>query len=63
MVCGLISRTLKNKTRKETIMKFDKTMAVHILSYGSESWVIPKEDKDKIQAAEMRFLGTAKSCT
>jgi hypothetical protein len=38
-------------------------MAVRILSYGSESWVISKEDKDKIQAAEMRFLGRAKSCT
>jgi hypothetical protein len=40
MVCGTISRTLKNKTRKGTLMKFYKTMAVPILSYGSESWVI-----------------------
>jgi hypothetical protein len=38
-------------------------MAVPVLSYGSESWVISKNDKDKIQAAEMRFLRRVKSCT
>jgi hypothetical protein len=42
MVCGTISRTLKNKTCKDTLMKFYKTMAVPILSYGSESWVTSK---------------------
>jgi hypothetical protein len=40
MVCGTISRTLENKTRKDTLMKFYKTMTVPTLSYGSESWVI-----------------------
>jgi hypothetical protein len=39
MVCGTISRTLKNKICKDTLMKFCKTMAVPILSYGSESRV------------------------
>jgi hypothetical protein len=34
MVCGTISRTLKNKTHKDTLMKFYKTMAVPVLSYG-----------------------------
>jgi hypothetical protein len=38
-------------------------MAVPILSYGSESWVTSKKDKDKIQAAEMRFLRRVKGCT
>jgi hypothetical protein len=38
-------------------------MAVPVLSYGSESWVISKKDKDKIQAAEMRFLRRVKGCT
>jgi hypothetical protein len=63
MVCGTISRTLKNKTRKDTLMKFYKTTAVPILSYGSESWVTSKKDKGKIQAAEMRFLRRVKGCT
>jgi hypothetical protein len=40
MVCGTISRKLKNKTHEDTLMKFYKTMAVPILSYGSKSWVI-----------------------
>jgi hypothetical protein len=38
-------------------------MAVPVLSYGSESWVTSKKDKDKIQAAEMRFLRRVKGCT
>jgi hypothetical protein len=63
LVCGTISRTLKNKTCKDTLMKFYKTMAVPVLSYVSESWVISKEDKDKTQAALMRFLGRVKGCT
>jgi hypothetical protein len=63
MECGTISRTLKNKTRKDILMKFYKTMAVPVLSYGSESCVISKKDNDKIQAAEMRFLRRVKGCT
>jgi hypothetical protein len=63
MVCGTISRTLKNKKRKDTLMKFYKTMAVTIISYCSESWVISKKDKDKLQAAEMRFLRNVKYCS
>jgi hypothetical protein len=38
-------------------------MAVPVLSYGSESWVTSKKDKDKIQAAEMRFRRRVKGCT
>jgi hypothetical protein len=43
MVCGTISRTLKNKTGKDTFMTFYKTVAVPVLSYGSESWVTSKK--------------------
>jgi hypothetical protein len=63
MVCSTVSRTLKNKTHKDTLMKCYKTMAVPILPYGSESWVTSKKDKDKIQAAKMRFLRRVKGCT
>jgi hypothetical protein len=44
-------------------MKYYKTMAVPILTYGSKSWVISKKDKDKIQATEMRFLRRVTGCT
>jgi hypothetical protein len=37
-IYGLISRTLKKKTRKETNLKFYKIMAVPVLLYGSETW-------------------------
>ena len=36
-ICGTINRTLKNKTRRETKLKFYKTMAGPMLVNGSES--------------------------
>ncbi|KAJ4429720.1 hypothetical protein ANN_21924 [Periplaneta americana] len=62
-ICGTINRTLKNKTRKETKLKFYKTMAVPVLTYGSESWIIKERDKSKLQTAEMRCLRRVKGCT
>jgi len=55
-ICGTIHRTLKNKTRKDTMLKFYKTMATPTLLYGCESWVITQRDNSRIQASEMRFL-------
>jgi hypothetical protein len=33
-ICGIIARTLKKETRKETNLKFYKIMAVPVLLYG-----------------------------
>ena len=44
-------------------MKFYKTSAVHVLLYGSESWILRKQDLNKITAAEMKFLRSVKGCT
>jgi hypothetical protein len=52
-ICGVIARTLKTKTRKETNLKFYKIMAVPVLLYGSETWTLRKKDWNRIQAAEM----------
>ncbi|XP_075225701.1 uncharacterized protein LOC142326850 [Lycorma delicatula] len=38
-------------------------MAVPILTYGSEVWVLRSCDESRIQAAEMRFLRVVKECT
>jgi hypothetical protein len=57
------SRTLKKKTRKETNLKLYKTMAVPVLLYGSEMWILRKRDWNRIQAAEMKYLRTIKGCT
>ena len=55
-ICGTIHRNLRNKTRKETRMKFYKTVAVPTFLYASETWTLGKGEEKKIQAAEMRFL-------
>jgi hypothetical protein len=52
-----------NKTRKETRLKFYKTMAIPALMYGREIWVPTKKDQTRIQSTEMNFLGKTKDCT
>jgi hypothetical protein len=37
-------------------IKFYKVMAVSTGLYGSKNWVLTEKDKNRIQAAEMRFL-------
>ena len=62
-ICGTISRTLKNKTRNDTQIKFYKTMAVPTITYGSEVWVTSKKQEQRIQTQEMKFLRRVKGCT
>jgi hypothetical protein len=47
-ICGVIARTLKKKTRKETNLKFYKIMTVPVLLYGSETWTPRKRDWNRI---------------
>jgi hypothetical protein len=53
---GTIKRILKKQTRTERQIKFFKVMAVSAGLYGSENWVLTEKDKNRIRAAEMRFL-------
>jgi hypothetical protein len=62
MLCGTTHRTLKNKTRKETRLKFYKTMATPVLMYGSEIWVPTMKVQTRIQSTEMNFLRKTKGC-
>jgi hypothetical protein len=62
-MCGVIARTLKKKTSKETNLKSYKIMAVPVLFYGSETWTPRKSNWSRIQAAEMKYLRTIKGCT
>jgi Tfp pilus assembly pilus retraction ATPase PilT len=39
-MCGMIQRTLKQKTLQTTQLKFYKIMAVPMLTYASENWMI-----------------------
>jgi hypothetical protein len=63
MLCGTVHRTLKNKTRKETRLKFYKTMAIPALMYESEIWVPTKKVQTRIKSTEMNFLRKTKGCT
>jgi hypothetical protein len=62
-MCGTIKRTVKNKTRTETQIRFYKVMAVSAGLYGSENWVLTEKDKNRIQTVEMRFLRSAMGVT
>jgi hypothetical protein len=46
----------KNKARTEIQIKFYKVKAVSGGLYSSKNWVLTEKDKNRIQAAEMRFL-------
>ncbi|PSN46379.1 hypothetical protein C0J52_05731, partial [Blattella germanica] len=62
-VCGCINRTLRNKTRKDTQLRFYNTIALAQLLYGSETWTHRRKDINKIEASEMRLLLAVKGCT
>ncbi|PSN48274.1 hypothetical protein C0J52_03046 [Blattella germanica] len=62
-VCGCINRTLRNKTRKDTQLRFYNTIALSQLLYGSETWTHRRKDINEIEASEMRFLHGVKGCT
>jgi hypothetical protein len=61
--CGNIKRNLKNKTRTEIQIKFYKVKAIPAGLYGSENWVLAEKDKNRLQAAEMRFLRSTMGVT
>ena len=63
MMLGIIRRTLKNKTRKYTRLKFYKTMAVPVSLCGRESWAPTRKIINHIQSFEIRFLRRTKDCT
>ena len=60
-VCGTI-RTLRI-TRRERQLKFYKVIAVPVLLYGSESWVLKKKDESLIQGGAMKFLRAVRGVT
>jgi hypothetical protein len=53
-MCGTIKRTLINKTRKDTQLKFYKVMTVPVLLYGCENWALNTVDRRNIETAEMK---------
>lgn len=62
-MCGTIIRTLKNKTLPETQLKFYKTLAVPLLTYGCENWTLNRNNKRKLESSEMKFLRSVAGLT
>lgn len=46
-ICGTINRHLKSKTRKETQVKFYKTITVPTLTYGSMIWTTTRKSNSR----------------
>jgi hypothetical protein len=59
--CGIIERTLRDKTIKDTMLKFFKVL--RMLVYGSEFWTMNEADKRAVEAPEMKFLRYVAGCT
>jgi hypothetical protein len=53
---GTIKRTLLKRVRKETVLKFYKTLAVPVLLCDAENWTLTVSQKKRIEAAEMKLL-------
>ena len=51
-----MTKSLKNKTRKDTKIKFYKIMFVPIVMFGSKSWIMKEKDKNKLEVTKMRLL-------
>ena len=62
-VCGFINRTFRRRVRKDTQARLYDVMAVPLLLYGCESWVLRSAQLRKVEAAEMRFLRGMRGCS
>ena len=48
---------LKKKMNKETNLRIHNVTAQAALKFGSEAWVLKKRDEQRLEAAQMKFLG------
>jgi hypothetical protein len=55
-MCGIIQRTLKNKTRKDTQIKFYKVITGPMFVYGSVNWALNRSEGRKTETAKICFL-------
>jgi hypothetical protein len=53
---GTIKRIVLKRVRKETVLKFYKTLAVSVLLHGAENWTLTVPQKKRVEAAEMKLF-------
>ncbi|PSN49712.1 hypothetical protein C0J52_16335 [Blattella germanica] len=63
-MCGTIQRTLSNKTRKDTMMRFYKVLAVPLLTYGNikVQWLqhIDRMDPERLTKQVLHYTPTGR---
>ena len=56
-ITGILNNVFKPlKTLKKTRIKLYNTLALPVLSYGSETWTIKAREARRMTAAEMKFV-------
>jgi hypothetical protein len=60
---GTIKGILLKRVRKETVLKFYKTLVVPVLLCGAENWTLTVPQKKRIEAAELKLLRPLAGCT
>ena len=55
-VNGTIRRLFGKQMTKETKLRIHNITAKAALKFGSEVWVLKKRDKQRLEAAQMKFL-------
>jgi len=53
---GAIRRHFGKQMNKETKLKIHNNTAKAALKFGSEAWVLKKREKQRLEAAQMKFL-------
>jgi hypothetical protein len=55
-LCRTIKLTLLNKFKQHTVLKFYEVLGVRFLLYGSECWILTKQQLQETEYCEMRFM-------
>jgi len=56
-ITGILNNVFRpQKTRKKTRIKLYNALALPVLLYGSETWIIKTRDARRITAAEMKYM-------
>jgi hypothetical protein len=53
---GIIKRNFGKQMSNQTKLRIHNITAKTALKYGSETWMLNKRDKQRLEAAQMRFL-------
>jgi hypothetical protein len=62
-ITGILNKVFRTQeTFKKTVIKLHNTLALPVLLYGSETWVIKARDARRITAAEMKYMRRIAGC-